>query len=334
MKSETFGYYVQDYFTNYLINIRNLSKNTINTYKSSFITFIKFLKIIDVDTSTLLMTDFNIEFILSYIEYLKNNGKSNNTINLRITSLKIFFEYINYKSIDYINLYSKFQSLKLLKKETKIPKYLCDEEIKFILNNAQDIKLRKAYLIFLVLYYGGLRVGELCDLRKENIKILDENNYKINIINSKNNKSRSISFECMYGKILKEYLKLLDEDRYLFINKFNNKYTRKGISYEINKIFLFAKSINKDKTLFILDKINPHMLRHSRAMIMLKNNVSLSEIKYYLGHSHLSTTEIYARIETTFIKDSLVDHAKNIHAKPRYSKTEKSDLEMWLKTNL
>ena len=334
MIKNTFTFYVQDYFSNYLPNIRNVSTNTIKTYRYAFLDLIHFFKTNKIDINNMLIDDFKIEYLEDYICFLKNKCNSNSTINMKIVSIKSFFNYLNYKTIDYINICSQVNKIKLLKKSVSIPKYLDKNEIDILLGIQDDLISLKEYVIFLLMYYGALRVSELCNLKKEDIEILDKKSYRIKIYNSKNNKNRVVNFECKYGNYIREYLKIAYEKNStsLFLSKYGNKYTKKGINYILNKIYKIGKEKNENTLLFKHNSIHPHMLRHSRAMIMLKDGVSLSEIKEYLGHSNIATTEIYARLDTTLIKESLNKHAQEINYKMKYSKKDKDDLENWLKT--
>ena len=330
---DTFSFYVQDFFSSYLPNIKSNSYNTIKTYRYAFVDLLKFFKEEKIEFNHMPMMAFKIEYIEKYIEYLKKKNNSCSTINTKIIAVKSFFFFFLYKSLDYLNISNQVRKIRLLKKDTPIPKYLTEQEIQSILNLDNPMISMKEYVIFLILYYGALRVNELCNLKIDNIKILDKSSFKIEIYNSKNNKNRIVNFECNYGKHIKKYLNSLNtlEGSYLFTNKYGNQYTKKGINYIINKLYCIAKSQSEDSTLFINEKIHPHMLRHSRAMIMLKHGVSLSEIKEYLGHENISTTEIYARLEPSIIEESLVRHAKSINYKEKYTKKEKESLENWLK---
>ena len=329
-----FSYFVQDYFSVYLPNIKNNSTNTIKTYKYVFIDLLNFFDSKNIEYKNIIMNDFKVEYIEKYIEELKIKKNSNSTINLKIVAIKNFFNYLNFKSIEYIDIANKINKINLIRKDVNIPKYLTKEEINIMLNCKNRKISLKEYVIFIILYYGGLRVNELCNLKKEDISIIDGSTFRIKIYNSKNNKSRVINFECNFGKSIKEYLKNYDyeEETYLFISKYKKQYTKKGINYIINKIYNLAKIDNKDKLLFNEKNIHPHMIRHSRAMIMLGNGISLSEIKEFLGHSYISTTEIYARLDNNLIKESIENHAKSINFKNKYKNKDKENLQNWLKT--
>lgn len=330
--NEMFSYYVQDYFINYLPNIRNCSRNTINTYRNVFIDLIKFLKVNNIDVNKVLMKDINIDYINNYLKYIKEKNNSSNTINTKISALKSFFNYLEFKTINYIETCSQINKIRIKNNKNNIPKYLTQEEINIILNYKNSKISLKESVIFILMYYGALRVSELCNLKRDDIEFLDKKNIRLQIINSKNNKSRIITFECNYSNYIKKYISNNKNATFLFINKFGKQYTRKGISYILNKIYSLVLNDNKNKLLFKDKHINPHMLRHSRAMEMLKNGNSLSEIKQFLGHEYIATTEIYARLDADVIKDSLIKHADNINYIKKYSEEEIRNLENLLKS--
>lgn len=334
MKNNLISFYIQEYFSSYLPNVRNCSINTIKTYRYAFIDLIKFLNERNININNMQVNDFKIEYIEKYIQFLKDKNNSNSTINTKIISIKSFFNFLAYKTIDYINICTQINKIKLIKKDYIIPEYLSKEEV-FILLDMQEDKVKlKEKVILILLYYGALRVNELCNLKRNDIEILDKKSIRIKIYNSKNNKNRIVNFECFYNDYIIKYINQIidNNESYLFINKYGNKYTKKGINYIINKIYNAGKIKNNDATLFKKEKIHPHMLRHSRAMVMLKDGISLSEIKEYLGHSSISTTEIYARLDNNIIEESLKRHAKKINSPVKYSKKEKENLEKWLRS--
>lgn len=329
-QNKTLSYNIKIYIANYLKAQRNLSKNTISTYSYGFIKFIKFLKSKKIDINTFEITDIDYDLLLDYISFLTAEKNCGKTINNRITVIKSFVEYTTIKFPEILEINRQLKQLKKIKEEVKIHKYLTIKEIHLIINEAKEnIK----YLSMLsVLYYCALRVSELSNLKVEDIS-LNSNNAFIIIENGKGNKSRKIPLSKEIIKILNKYLKTYKPKYFLFENKYNVKYSNKGISYILEKYYNKAKEKCKDKTMFNV-KPHCHLLRHSRGVHMVDAGISLFEIKEFFGHSNISTTEIYARSSQEQLKKILENSSLNKKIIIKRTKKEENDLELFLKNNI
>ena len=331
---ENFSYYIKKYFTSYLPTTRGLAPSTIKTYKCNMLLYIKYLKSINIDVDNLELKDFTFSFIEDYISYLKIQRKNKSkTIGLKLEVLKSFFLYLSLETIDAIDIYELIKKIKLSNKEVFIPDYLTSKEIELLLLQPLKNNNIKELALLTLLYDGGLRVSELYNLKVEDI-IFDNIN-KIYIKNSKNNNSRMIPISKEDANILKLYLKQyeLKKTDYLFLNKYGNKYTQKGINYILNKNFDLAKKECNDSSMFKV-KCHPHIIRHSKAIHLLDCNVDIINIRDFLGHKHISTTEIYARVTDERKEKILLENAIHKPAKAKYTKKEKDDLESWLEKNI
>lgn len=329
-QNKTLSYNVQTYITDYLIGQRNFSNNTINTYRYAFIKFIIFLKGQKFDVNTFEIIDINYNLLLEYIAFLRAEKNCSKTINNRITVIKSFVEYTTIKFPEMLEINRQLKQLKKLKEEVKIHKYLTVEEVHLIINEARE---NKKYLAMIaLLYYCGLRVSELANLKVEDIN-LNSNDAFVIIENGKGNKSRTVPLSKEIVKILIQYLKVFKPKYFLFENKYNNMYSNKGISYILEKYYSKAKEKSKDKTMF---NIRPHchLLRHSRGVHMVDAGISLFEIKEFFGHSSISTTEIYARASQEQMKKILENSSLNKKINIKRSTKEKNDLELFLRNNI
>lgn len=331
INKELMSYQIKEYISDYLIKERDLSKNTISTYSYGLLEFVKYLKDEKIDINTIKVNEITIELIHKYIEYLRSKKISGKTINNRITILKSFIEYVSQKDIKILELNRLLKTIKKQKEEEKLHEYLTPEEIKLILKEAKENE--KYYCILSVAYEGGLRVSEVCNLKKEDV-ILNKNNSRIIIEQSKGNKTREVILTDIVANIIKKYLKTIDnKSEYLFINKYKNKYSSKGINYILKKYYKQAKEKCNNNSMF---RYIPHMhiLRHSKGVHLVDNNVSLVAVRDILGHKSIKTTEIYARISTEHKRNILEQNniAHKITAKR--SIVEITELEEFLKNNL
>jgi len=208
------------------------------------------------------------KFILRMIE----KDYSTNTIRLASAAIQ-FFQ--GYKSG--IKVY-------LPKKEKKLPIVLTKKEITKMINSLNNLKHR---LVIALLYSSGLRLSEIINLKVEDINFIDNT---IHIKNSKNKKDRITILAKKTKAMLKKYNM---GKRYVFENK-DKKYSPKSV-YEIVK--------KAGKSAGIKKEVTPHTLRHSFATHLLENGVDIRYIQKLLGHSKLSTTQIYAHVANNDIKN-------------------------------
>lgn len=330
VNKELMSYQIKEYISNYLTIQRDLSQNTISTYSYGLLSFITYLRKEKIDIDTLKVKDLTIEIVNDYIEHLRNKNISGKTINNRITILKSFIEYVSYKDANVLEIYRLIKSIKKQKEIEKLHEYLTKEEIKLIMEEAKENL--KYYCILAITYECGLRVSEICNLKKEDL-LLEKNNPRIIIEQSKGNKTREIVLTNIVMDIIKKYLKSYNiNNDLLFVNKYNNKYSSKGINYIFKKYYYKAKNNCNNNTMF---RHTPHIhiLRHSKAVHLVDNNVSLVVVRDILGHKSIKTTEIYARISTEKKRKILEKNNSTKKYNIKRDINEINDLEIFLKSS-
>ena len=324
--------YVQDFISDYLPKVRMLSESTINTYNDSLIVLLRYFEEKQNIKSDKIMLDlFNVALVEDYIKWLSEEKDcSNITINVRLAALKNFFEFVSKREIKYAGFYNQLKSMRSLKSQKKIIKYLSDEEIKILLSIKSESNTDIKHLTMLYLLYdSAIRVQELCDLTYQDINFKE--NY-ITVKHGKGNKSRLVPITKELVSSLTNYCKIFNCENQLFLfeNQSQNRYTRWGVQCIINKYIKIAKLQHPD--LFII-KVTPHTFRHSKAMSLLEHGVALTTIEQLLGHSSISTTEVYARASNKSVRDALEENKIDIKAKKRYSTKKEENLENWLKSH-
>ena len=280
-----------DTFKSYLLIDKNYSKNTIESYNSDLSFFDEYIN------KPLL--SINSDDIKSYIKYLKDSNHNERTIARVISSLKSFYKFLMIDKYISINPMEDISSLKLSK---KLPSVLTIKEINDILNI--DIKdnfdIRNKAMLEII-YATGLRVSELINLKLYDIDIEEA----LVRTMGKGSKERiipvgeyAISALNNYWNVRNSFIKKENND-YLFLNNHGKKMTRQGF-------FKVLKKIAKDKN--INKEISPHTLRHSFATHMINNGADLKTIQELLGHSDISTTQIYTHISTEKLKDTFENY--------------------------
>ncbi|MBU4534414.1 MAG: tyrosine-type recombinase/integrase [Euryarchaeota archaeon] len=282
-----------DMIEEYLIEleIRNYSLNTIKTYKSIVNNFYKFL----LGEEDLYDDRRVLRSFKRYIQFLKRDKKvSQNYIYLVTVVVKKFLEYHD------INILNE---VKTPKRTKSLPKSLNETEVKNLINAVECnlhspkeshgqkcIKLRNKVILAL-LYSSGLRISELVSLRSDDV---DPDDRTIRI-RGKGEKDRIVLFDEETKNLIKGYITFIgNEDDYLFLNRFGNPITPRYVQMMIKNYALQAG---------IKKKVTPHILRHSFATHLLKNGVDIRAIQQLLGHSNLSTTQIYTSVDMQTLRN-------------------------------
>ena len=285
-----------DEFIDYLRFEKKYSENTIESYKRDLSKINLYLK---KDFTKLKKID-----IQKYIQNLSKN-ESSNTISRTISTLKSFYKFLE------INKYTNTNPLTTIinpKLTRKLPKVLSEEEIDKLLeiNLNNDFDYRNKAMLELM-YSSGLRVSELINLMVNDI---DLDNSVVRIF-GKGSKERIIPLNDYAIDALKEYIlyhrpKLFKqkENNYLFLNNHGKQMTRQGF-------FKILKNIAKEKQ--IKTEFSPHTLRHSFATHLLKHGADLRSIQELLGHSDISTTQIYTHITNEMLEKNY--HEYHPHGK-------------------
>lgn len=266
-------------FENYLNIDLNYSKNTVASYINDldkFITYYKNLDIIKLNTT-------NIE---KYIKTLEDAAPA--TVSHNISSLKTFYNYeIKMGKIDS----NPMDAIKPPKLGTHLPVYLTIDEI----DNLLDIEVKDPFssrnkALLELMYATGLRISEVITLEFKNIDFED----CIVRVMGKGNKERIVPINDIAIKYLNDYIEnyrplLIKKNinNYIFLNNHGNMMTRQGV-FKIIKNYAEIKGINKN--------IGPHTLRHTFATHLLENGADLRIIQELLGHSDISTTQIYTHL--------------------------------------
>lgn len=321
-----FGYALTNYLSIYLPNEGGVGINTILSYRDTFKLFIKYLATKNINPNKITFENFERNNIISFLEWLENERNcSISTRNNRLSALHGFARYLLIYHPEYMSYANIIIGIKKKRDIQKSVGYLSDEEISTILSLAKE-KSKRDYTLLAVLYYTGCRVQELCDLKAQDINFKHPSTIKVI---GKGNKVRIIPITDKLSSLVKDYqnnfnTKLCDS---LFFNHSNQKLSREGITYILKKYVSIAK--NKSPELYTIN-VTPHIIRHSRAMHLLKVGVDLIYIRDILGHSELKTTEIYARIDSEMKRVALLKANDLIDTETDMSWHQNQNLLDWL----
>src|SRR3989338_1923049 len=278
-------------FLNYLSVERGLAKNTIISYREDLNSYAGFLNRHSIDTLSKTTKNDVINFML----YQKDKGLAANSVARRLAAIKVFYRFLARERILKTDTTSLIDSPKLWK---KIPETLTYNEVEALLSqpNIRDKQGIRDRAILETLYATGMRVSEAVNLKLDNV------NLDIGFLRciGKGNKERVIPIGAKAINSLKRYLSLSrpqllkkKESEFLFLSRFSKKISRQSL-WKILKRYAKEARIKKP--------IRPHILRHSFATHLLERGADLRSVHEMLGHTNISTTQIYTHINKERLK--------------------------------
>lgn len=283
-------HYIAD-FVDYLRQVKKSSNNTILSYQRDLIKFAHYLQ----DMGVFDVHKINYTVLNAYMLMMESENFAASTISRNIATLKAFFNYLHKQNII---AEDPTPMLKAPKIEKKIPEILTVEEVTLLLNQpsgSSNKEIRDKAMLEL-LYATGIRVSELISLK------LSDVNVSMGYIKcSDGTKERIIPFGSVAKAAMKNYLASAREamintesETILFTNCNGQPMSRQGF-WKVLKQYAKRAGIDKD--------ITPHTLRHSFAAHLVENGADLRSVQEMLGHSDVSTTQIYAKMTNNRIKE-------------------------------
>ncbi len=276
-----------DGYTEYLTNIKKASANTIDAYFRDAEKFTDFCTM----NGTKSPNTVNESYINKYLDYLTYLGKSEATKTRIVASIRGFYKYLVYIKAAKTNPADK---IKVARTQQKMPNVLDSSEIVLLLSqpSGDDYKSIRDRAMLELLYATGIKVSEIISLKLSDI------NTQLGILHIQDetgDKSRIVPIYPAAAKHIDEYIKtvrpLLIQDsnnQILFTNMNGNAMSRQGF-WKVLKFYAIKAGIDEKR-------ITPHTLRHSFATHLLENGANLKDIKEMLGHSDISSTQIYTQL--------------------------------------
>jgi len=292
MKTTDFAVLVNKFITEYLGSARNMSPNTILSYRDAIVLLITFMSnVYRIRPEALEITDINAERVKEFLEWLESERLSSiATRNVRLAAIHSLFRYLCSQRPEII-----FQSQQILsipvKKTVQVEvKYLDTIQTEKLLAapNGTTTKGKRDRALLCLLYDSGCRVQELADVRIRDVRFTIPPQITLT---GKGRKTRTVPLMKETTAIIKDYIACygLDvpckADTPLFFNHREEKLTRQGITYILQK---YAEDTD-------MEKITPHILRHSKAVHLTEADINPVYIRDFLGHTDLKVTQIYSK---------------------------------------
>ena len=267
-------------FLDFLYIEKGLSKNTVHSYENDINSFSKWsLKYLGQPIKKLLKADVN-----QYVSFLFKQGLKSSSVNRKISTIKSFYIYLIKKKII---TFSPVEDISMPKKETYLPVSMSEIEVEKLLNSPKlNIHIeRRDKAMIEMLYATGMRISELV-----NLKLTDIDNKRLVVkVLGKGQKERLIPYGEEAADALNAYLNDREKSniKETFLSNRGTKITR-GAFWNRIKIYLIRENLKAS--------ISPHTLRHAFATHLLNRGADLRSVQILLGHSDLSTTQIYTHI--------------------------------------
>ena len=281
----------QDYLTMLRVE-RNVSPQTIDAYKRDISQYLGYLN----DSGIKNLSKIKSAHIRSYIRALNDGGMAPASISRIISSIRSYHKYLSSENILDKNPVLVINNPKLPK---KLPDVLSEKEISLIIDSIDESSqfYQRDKAIIEMLYSCGIRVSEICNLEMSNLFIKDE----LIRVMGKGNKERLLPLGSRSRIYLNDYLLssrlgFIQKTRssFVFVSRNGNQLTRAMVNIILNK-WVHVSGLRKS--------VSPHKLRHSFATHLLEGGADLRFVQALLGHSDISTTQIYTHLDKHHLKE-------------------------------
>lgn len=270
---------------------KGLSQNTVSSYKNDISSFLVWVNKKNINELKATSADLN-----NYISYLFKNGLKSSSINRKISSIKHFYLFLLKKKII---LHSPVDEVATPKQEKYLPTSMSEDEVECLLSSPKSSSKieRRDKAMIEILYATGMRISELVNLKLTDI---DFNRSVLKVL-GKGSKERLVPYGEEASEALSIYLKdrKKSECKDVFLSNRGSKISR-GAFWQRIKIYIKRENLKSS--------ISPHTLRHAFATHLLNRGADLRSVQILLGHSDLSTTQIYTHIAKKRLGEILKKH--------------------------
>ena len=328
-----FSKLVQEFLTTYVIGECNYSMNTKASYSTTFHLLLEFMsEEKNIKPNKIEIETITKEVIVQFLDWLETDRSvSISTRNQRLACIKSFYKYVQSNEPDLFDTCVLILSIKNKKVPNKMISYFSEDEIKIMINYLNNSKDLKKLTMICVLYETGARVSEFINIKLSDLNLSDNASVALY---GKGNKTRIVPISQELVKLINKYLKevyINYSDDYLFYSNYKKRYERTSINKMINVLILTLKTIYSN---YFKGIYHPHSFRHTKATHLYNNGTPLLYVKEFLGHSTISSTEIYATPESKKQREEILKNSESINTRNKYSNNKKDDLDDWLKNNM
>ena len=302
MGETDFARHIAGFLSRYLPGQRNLSTNTIASYRDAVKLFLLFGQTeCKMKPDEIRIADISPDLLSSYLGWLEHKRHcSVATRNQRLAAFKSFFHYVAAVDPEQLFACQRILGLPMKKSAHRPMSFFSPEGLHRLLSEPDTAtqKGRRDHGLLVLLYDSAARVQEICDLRVRDLRVEPPATVTLH---GKGRKSRIVPISTKTASIMEAYLEergwtgksgVLDFP--LFMNSRKTKLTRAGVAYLLRR-YVRAMALTDSRE--VPESVSPHCLRHSKAVHLLRSGVPLIYIRDFLGHVSVTTTEIYAKVD-------------------------------------
>lgn len=296
---------IQDYFYQRLMNQRDLSQQTISTYRDAIKLFLCFTKDhLGKRIDKIQLSDLSINVVIKFLEYLEVERKNSvRTRNNRLAALRSFMQYVGLREPEILPMVEQIMAIPSKRHNRPLIGFLSREEMDAIINASRGVSwsAQRDHALLATLYNTGARVSEIINVRRNDVDLLRS---KSILLHGKGRKERSVPLWPSTIILLKKWCSKIDhlENGFLFPNRYGTQLTRSGVE---NRLKVMTK-VASGQLASLKDKnVSPHVIRHTTAMHLLQSGVDLSVIALWLGHEQITTTHHYLEADITMKEAAL-----------------------------
>ena len=281
-------------------NKKNYSALTISGYTEAIEEFVRFMNIQGIDG----FEEVSYQDTRIYLTEAYEKGLTRRTISKKVSALRSFYKFLLREQLVKEN---PFLLVSLPKQDKRIPSFLYEEELKelFTVSDVSTPLGQRNQAILELLYATGMRVSELCSLKESDLDL----SMDTVLVHGKGSKQRYVPFGSYTHEALITYLedgrqKLKSKgkdraDAHVFLNQRGTPLTDRGVRFILTELMKKASG-----TLHI----HPHMLRHTFATHLLNAGADLRSVQELLGHSNLSSTQVYTHVSKDSLRNTYMSH--------------------------
>jgi len=295
----TLGTLLQQFFTHYLQDQRNVSGCTIEGYRDTFRLFLSFMhELLKKRPAELSLNDLDADTVLAFLNHLeKQRGNSPRTRNTRLAAIRSFVHFVSFKNPAQLAKCEQILAIPVKRFEKPLVGFVEREQMDAILN-APDLDTwsgRRDHALFMTMYNTGARVSELIGMSVSDLTVSPK--ASVTIL-GKGRKLRTVPLWPATAKTLKQWLTDATPapNSPLFPNRSGQRMSRTGVS---KRLALAASLAATAFPALAQRRITPHVIRHSTAMHLLQSGVDITVIALWLGHESPATTHGYIEADIT-----------------------------------
>ena len=298
MKSDnkTFQNLIQKFFLQWLMAQRDVSPETVKSYRDTFKIFIKYLEAAHkIKPAAITINNLEAEYIIAFLDYLdQERGNKSKTINARHSAIGSFLKFLSFEIPEYSGLVSRSLMIPYRIVTKRELDFLTKEEYDALWDACDSSSElgRRDQLMLLILYNTGVRVSELLGLKIRDIITNADGLPSFIHVHGKGRKERDVPLWKSTAGFLRKFIQSrgTDSNASLFINRANEALTRSGVRYRLNCL---VESVSISVPSIARKTVSAHTFRHTVALNLLQSGVDISTIAIWLGHESILTTHKY-----------------------------------------